>query len=234
MLKQENIDKIVWGGIYKANSEVNQYCVRSNGNDQRYEYWVPAFNEKNGEYYMINTYQREDHGSLERIVENLEKLKTTGSYAVYHCCNYYYNSAIKLQDYIFDKFELVADLHDYEQTSCAYKYNEKDVIEWVQLYWEHAYPTGINIVKKNAKVDTWKEIDRKAQDALNSMRIPRVSNFRIVELEEILKNEKGNFNRVKVEAVLKLFQKVKQLENEYDGFFKTIEDDLFSEGDRDD
>ena len=62
MLSKENIEKIVWGGLYTADPESlasYEKVNKQNPWDQRYDHWIPVHLARNGEdqYYMINTYQ---------------------------------------------------------------------------------------------------------------------------------------------------------------------------------
>ena len=62
-LSQENINKLVFGGIYQIDSEdLKKWCPNQleGLNDQHYGIWVPvhSINDEGEEnYYMIDTYQ---------------------------------------------------------------------------------------------------------------------------------------------------------------------------------
>lgn len=62
-LSKENIDKLIFGGIYKIDyDDLKQWCPNQveQLNDQHYGIWIPvhSINKKGEEnYYMIDTYQ---------------------------------------------------------------------------------------------------------------------------------------------------------------------------------
>ena len=92
-MKQENIDKIVWGGLYRC--KISNPCPRYNDrlNDQKYGTWIPVHYEytnyegkhKEG-YGMVDTYQAptdisftnegvpDDLKGFERLVFKLNRL----------------------------------------------------------------------------------------------------------------------------------------------------------------
>ena len=63
-LLQENMNKLVFGGIYRADvADIKKYCpaYAERLNDQKYGWWIPvhAMDKQTGKnkYYMIDTYQ---------------------------------------------------------------------------------------------------------------------------------------------------------------------------------
>ena len=186
MLSQENIKKLVKGGIYSATSFANSCSQRSDGMNQRYSFWVPVRIKESTDYagrtipekwYMINTYQieRPKIGKFKDCLEYLENIFDNGKYAVANTTNYYYSANVELSDRIMKEFELIADLHDYkeeEYRNQADDYSEEDVVTGTKLYFEHAYPYGINLIKKNAKPNISNQIKNISSEILQGINNP--------------------------------------------------------------
>ena len=230
-LSQENINKLVFGGIYRADpKEVGIYCSKYNDrlNDQRYGWWIPAHakdkNTGEDKYYMIDTYQisgdlykkRYANNKEERyngLLNGLESLKNPdegGNWASGMPFNYYYSAIVKLTDNNINTFKLKADLHDYEMSNedeCR-NYNEEDVIRYLQLYNEHCYSSGgIIVVKKNAETNYINKINAKISDILSHISTP--SNWGNYEVDQLLKIEEeaieknAKYNKKKLDATVK-------------------------------
>ena len=171
-LSKENIDKLIFGGIYKIDNE-DLKRWRPNQverlNDQHYGIWIPvhSINKEGKEhYYMIDTYQMshsyfegafssDRNERYEALLKGLERCSDGehGFCVAGNTYNYFYSAIIEVTDANFHIFKLIADLHDYELSNddeCR-KYNDEDVLHFIKLYNEHNYPTGIVIVKKEQK-----------------------------------------------------------------------------------
>lgn len=207
-LSKENIDKLIFGGIYRINYEdLKKWCPNQveGLNDQHYGIWIPvhSINKKGEEnYYMIDTYQmsRDSFNNqysnkderYKSLLEGLEKCSEGehGNWIAYKTYDYYYSAIIKITDTNFHIFKLIADLHDYElsdDNECR-KYNKEDVLHYIKLYNEHNYPSGIVIVKKGAKINYQNKIDAKICDIRRWMKQPKSASD--YEIQELLKIEK--------------------------------------------
>lgn len=208
-LSKENINKIIFGGIYKIDSEdLKEWCPNQleGLNNQHYGIWIPVHSvNKKGEenYYMIDTYQmsRDAFDNLysdnederyESLLKGLERCSEGehGNWVVYKTYDYFYSAIIKITDSNFHIFQLIADLHDYklsDDKECR-KYNEEDVLHCIKLYNDHNYPYGIVIVKRGAKINYQNKIDAKISDVKKWMKEPIPATD--YEIEELLKIEK--------------------------------------------
>lgn len=240
-LSKEKYESIVWGGIYEAIKNVECHCLRGSGGEQRYKFWIPAYNEKNDEVYMINTYQlsspsiKEGETKLEAILRNFKELKEKGSWVIGGCSNYCYDSRILLKDYIFEKFELIGNLEDYETISSkdSEAYSNKDVINNVKLYYEHAWPNGITLVRKNAKKDGWNAVEKSCSDLLEYCKEPysNLNSYTMNDLEQSIKYcEQNNlhYNKRRTNAVKEYLKQLDKISKEWKEIKKQLEDDLYS------
>jgi len=255
MLKEEYIDKIVFGGIYKCK---NKYPCGKYGdalNDQKYYTWVPVYYEykdwqekEHKGYGMIDTYQIDydiasardkdiDYTSmtkLEIITKNLTELSkpNKGYWAKRKTRDYYYSAFCELTDSNFKDFELIADLHDYEATSKPEYYNKEDTITYLKLYREHAYPYGISIVKKDAKVNYKYKISNKIYENRGSygFRTPDslnesyINELLTLEKEAIEKNQE--YDKKQLDMFIKENEFLAKQRKAYNKFIKKLESDL--------
>ena len=255
-LSLKNIKKLVFGGVYRANSvEVEKYCSRYTDrlNDQKYGWWIPVHtkDKKTNEdkYYMIDTYQisgdiyknRYANSKEERfkgLIEGLESLDTPierGNWVSGMPFNYYYSAIVKLDDNNIKIFKLVADLHEYRLTDdkeCR-DYSEEDVIEFLQLYNEHCYSSGgITIVKKDAKINYANKINAKISDIWKAIHEPY--SYGNYDVDKLLKIEKeaiennAKYNKRKLDAIIKYNDFINNLKAITDKYKEEIREDLYS------
>lgn len=72
---------------------------------------------------------------------------------------YYYGGSVKITEETEKYFEEVCDLRDFEISKAdANDYSKKDFVDGVQLYFEHAYPRGVLLLRKNTKKDFNREV----------------------------------------------------------------------------
>lgn len=255
MLKQENIDKIIFGGIYKC---TNKYPCNKYGdqlNDQKYYTWVPVYYEykdwqekEHKGYGMIDTYQIDRDVSytngkdidyknmtkLEIITKNLTELSkpNKGYWAKRKTGDYYYSAFCELTDSNFDDFELLADLHDYETTSKPEYYNKEDTITNLQLYREHAYPYGISVVKKNANVNYKYKISNKIYENRSGygFKIPSSLNDsyinELLSLEKEAIEKKQEYDKNQLDMFIKENDFLAKQEKKYKKFMEKLKADL--------
>lgn len=247
MLSEENINKIVWGGIYKC--KVSNPCHNYNDrlNDQKYYIWIPVCDDiedtsgiKRKEYGMVDTYQvpigvsftdkgvPENLKGIERLVFKLTRLENPeyGGYVKRKTWDYYYRAYVKLTDNNFNDFELLGDLHDYETTKNAEHYDDENVLTSIKLYQGHAYPYGINLVRKGADINIKNKINNIIYENEWWVHEPRpVQNYVLEELKELEKRaikENKEYDKDRLEKYYKLNQKLKELEKEYNDYKKTL------------
>lgn len=256
-LSQENINKLVFGGIYTAlGTDIEKYLQSYTNrlNDQKYGWWIPvhATDKQTGEdkYYMIDTYQisgdlyenryaanKEDrYNGLLKGLERLNIPENGGNWASGMPFHYYYSAIVKLTDGNINIFKLKADLHDYRMSNedeCR-NYNEEDVIRYLRLYNEHCYSSGgIIVVKKDAKINYKNKIDAKTNDILKGIHAPDSwADYKIEELLEIEKEAIENnaeYNKKKLDATIKCSNFVNYLKKIYNDYMEEIRSDLYSD-----
>ena len=249
-LSQENIDKLVFGGIYQIDDEdLEKWCPNQleRLNDQHYGIWVPVHSiSKEGEenYYMIDTYQistdcynnkysYEKEKVWDGLIQGLEEMKEPerGRWVANKPCDYFYSAIIKVTNENIDIFHLVADLHDYRLSDEKEirEYNEEDVIRRLRLYNEHCYSVGgVCAVRKNAKLNYENKINAKISDIQRWIDYPRPAND--YEIGELLKieqeaNEKGaNYDKDKLDKFVEFNKFLKHLQALADQYHQLLYD----------
>ena len=253
-LSEENIKKLIFGGVYITNYEdIEKYCSRYNDglNNQHYRLWVPThYKEDNKEeYYMIDTYQvsrnlfsgiydNNKEVVYKSLIQGVERLKTpedAGNWGRNMPFDYYYSAIVKLTDENFKIFKLYVDLHKYRLSDGreAQDYAKKDVVYGIKLYYEHAYSQGgITLVKKNAKINFENKINALASDIIKNIDTPYVQSD--YQIEEILKLEKealqngAKYNKKRLDATIKYKKFMNNLTELYRKFSEEINDDLIN------
>ena len=236
-LSKENIDKLIFGGIDKIDTEdLRRWCPNQveGLNDQHYGIWIPvhSINKKGDEnYYMIDTYQMSRNSfngiynsnkdeRYKALLEGLERCSDgeRGFYVANNAYNYFYSAIIKITDTNFHIFKLIADLHDYELSNddeCR-KYNDEDILHYIRLYNEHNYPSGIVLVKKGARINYQNKIDAKICDIRKWIERPRsASDYEMQELYKIEKEAIDNnaeYNKQELEEFIEYNKFIRNLE----------------------
>ena len=250
MLSKENVDKLIFGGIYRIDyDDLKVWCPNQleRLNDQHYGTWIPVHSiNKEGEenYYMIDTYQmsgdyfnnkynNDKEKRYKSLLEGLEECSNgeRGDYVARLPFNYYYSAIIKITDENFHIFKLIADLHDYKLTNEeeSREYNEKDVLHRIRLYNEHSYPNGIVIVKKDAKINYQNKINAKISDIKKWMNYPDPASD--YEIEELLNIEKeaiennAEYDKCELDKFIKKNIFIKELKNIYNSYLKALENE---------
>lgn len=237
-LSQENIDKLVFGGIYQIDDEdLKEWCPNQleRLNSQYYGIWVPVHSiNKEGEenYYMIDTYQisadcYDNKYSYEKeevwngLIQGLEKMKEPehGRWVANMPYDYYYSAIIKVKNENIGIFHLVVDLHDYRLSDEKEirEYSEEDVIRHLRLYNEHCYSAGgACAVKKNAKLNYENKINAKISDIQKWVDYPRpASDYSIDELlkiEQEAKEKGANYDKDKLDKFIEFNKFLKHLQ----------------------
>lgn len=237
-LSQENIDKLVFGGIYQIDDEdLKKWCPNQleRLNDQYYRIWVPvhSINEKGEEnYYMIDTYQisadcYDNRYSYDKkevwngLIQGLEEMKEPehGRWVANMPYNYFYSAIIKITNENIGIFHLVVDLHDYRLSDEKEirEYNEEDTIRRLRLYNEHCYSIGgACAVKKNAKLNYENKINAKISDIQKWVDYPRpASDYAIDELlkiEQEAKEKGADYDKDKLDKFIEFNKFLKHLQ----------------------
>ena len=252
-LSENNINKIVWGGIYRCKDRCP--CTKYDYvmNDQKYGIWIPlCYSEKNEKdeevikYGMMDTYQVpygilfdskkykdeiEKLNKFDSLVFKLTKLQNgdNGRYVRSNAFDYYYSAFVELDNYNFKDFELIADLHDYKETRDyeSKNYKEENILRNIRLYSEHAYPYGIDLLRKDAKIDYEKNLNNVIREIYQDIKEPKsVNDYYINKLKEAEKEVIENnidYDKEKVNKIIKLNEFVFKLENEYEKYLKENE-----------
>lgn len=251
-LSKENIKRIIFGAVYVTDyKDIEKYCSRYNDqlNDQHYRLWVPTHYKKDDkeEYYMIDTYQvsrslfsgiydnsqEEVYKSLIKGLERLKEPEDGGNWGARMPFEYYYSAIVKLTDENFKIFKLYVDLHKYrisDYRKCM-DYKEKDVVQGIKLYNEHAYSQGgIVLVKKNAKINYENKINALASDIIKDIDTPYVKTDyqieEILKLEKEAQTQKAKYNKKRLDAVIKYKKFMNNLTELYKKFYEEISDDI--------
>lgn len=124
--------------------------------DQTSGYWLPYLN-KNGDVYLVDTYHINFYGNTQKFIDDFLTQKYNNhdsSYLIRRAnSEYYYSGSVKITDNIEKYFEEVCDLRNVELCNNPSDYNPEDIFLNVQLWFEHAYPHGVNFKKKNASIN---------------------------------------------------------------------------------
>lgn len=219
-------NQIIFGGIYRSKDINRTWSHASHAdlrlNNQRYNLWIPIKFSGNDcvkpGIYMIDTYQapyfNTKHYAFEKLVENMISYGENGDSAYYNCGNYYYNSRVRLTDEVFEEFELIADLREWREIplSETYQYADVDVLHYIKLYHEHQYPDGICLIKKDAQVNRWNQVEDWCNTVLDNICRPSIgysASRAIEELQKLQSNENVNIRRVR--SVVELYNYIKEL-----------------------
>lgn len=201
-------------GLYKAT--VPRWKMPALKSDRQLDYqtqgwWLPFYDE-NGNIHMVDTYHigvRSTKGGqtiLDRIVKEATE-KADNSWLISRAnSQYFYGGSVKITEDTKKYFEEVCDLRDFEISRVdANDYSKKDFVNGVQLYFEHAYPNGVLLLRKNAKKDFNREVqnfinikERRCSDSM-------VGKIDIKDVDEFIKrveNEGSNNKELKERLLL--------------------------------
>lgn len=204
-LSKENLEKTAEYG--------NSYNTRFHS-DQRYTYYT-AVKHKDA-WYMLNTYQLSSFyvRDMQSIDEYLEKIEQNQSRFYDSTYNYCYSCRIKLTQKLLNLFDFSFDLRNYKILSKdeAKEYRRKDLLE-VQLYWEHRYPNGIIITKKENTQDSRQQQLKFLDDLASSIKAPCFNQYAydkyIQKMEDLYNANEEVLEEVKIWA-----NKIKEMSEE--------------------
>lgn len=175
-------DKYIGTGKYQVNRyglyrttvgrwEIPELKSNDRLDDQTSGWWLPFFG-KDG-IYMVDTYHIDSFALTGKSLDDLVNKAKTGednSWLISKADgDYYYGGTVKVADLSADGSYTVSWKMQYFQERCSLDefeittknpeyYDGSDVVEHVQLYFEHAWPHGVTLLRKGAEESP----DRKA------------------------------------------------------------------------
>lgn len=228
-----DIKNIKYGALYTENDNLRSYLPRYYEclNDQKYHLWIPIRVKTNtiDKVYMIDTYQAyRVYGDYDK---QLAQLKMYGeakdnSWYANQPYNYYYSARVELNEQTIKAFDFYIDLDDYRvmKRSEEYDYKSEDVVRNIRLYNEHNYPSGLTLVRKDAKIDYEYKVDRLFHKIIyDELNPPCISSYFLSEINEL--SDKVSDTR-KIDVVNKLQEKMKSLVEEYEEYYKDLIKDV--------
>ncbi len=174
-------NNVCWGGYYRVKHH-------NWSNTQSYGTAVPILDSKS-QIWMQDTYQlrrpngvgRKDqtNNAIHRIIHEFPLGTCDYTLARVRSDYYYHNQEIIYSEsMLFDRYELICDLNDYEYCDVDYRYfDADDIIPGVRLYFEHGYdwnrgPVGVTLVKLFSSPKLLNEFDASISDTFASLRYP--------------------------------------------------------------
>lgn len=139
--------------------------------DQTSGWWLPFFGK--GGIYMVDTYHIDPFTRPGKSLEDIIKSAAAGednSWLIAKADgDYYYGGTVKVADLNADGSYTVSWKMQYFQERCSLDefeittknpeyYDDSDIVEHVQLHFEHAWPHGVTLLRKGAEESP----DRKA------------------------------------------------------------------------
>lgn len=185
--------------------------LKSDAYDLQFQgWWLPFFKDK--EIYLVDTYHigYDTKKSLEEFIEDNENDKDNSWLINKADWDYYYGGSIKITPAIEGCFREVCDLRHFEVTKDdPNDYEEEDIVRNVQLWFEHGYPMGVTLKRKNASKSINKQALNKIYKVMDKIHTSWISDYDISELEGYLTNTKTSEEvKIKLEAFLKLVKRV--------------------------
>lgn len=237
MLSYENIERLVFTGIYTASARSLEAYETINNSypwDQRYDYWIPICvpNKDGNRYYMVNTYQVEPtwrysypKEMYQKTIEAMEKNRKDGSAVYYGTREFYYSSGTLLDDENIELFHLIADLKDYDYVPWdeVGNYEEEDVLTYIRPYRDENQD-GICLKRKGAKEVVQRMIDNIIDQTIDRVISPYIradACDRILALTNAADATGEKYNVDKVLAYLAFFNDMQQVKKLYN---KAVED----------
>lgn len=152
-------------GLYR--NKVKRYRIpglkSDRYDDQTNGWWLP-FYDADGNIHLVDTYHiLSDYADTLRFPERRSDilsdfiesntLKKDNTSIISQSNNeFYYGGSVLITDVTEKCFELVCDLRDYEIRNFDVRdYSPDDMILNVELYNEHAFPSGVSLLKKGAE-----------------------------------------------------------------------------------
>lgn len=202
----KNVSEVVLGGLYKANpAQISG--ARKPSHEQSYGTFIACLETITGKVWMLDTYKLESNtfsssnefpftllGRSQNFIDGVgEKEAKVSEWTVRHTIyDGYYSSSAELTEYNAAEFEFLGYLPDYRAVSSrdADDYSEEDVIRGVKLWRDHAYPQGIDLVRKEAQADTSRIFNALVSDFRSAVNAPSIF-FDFAKLEETARKIDG-------------------------------------------
>lgn len=228
-IRGERMKEIKYGALYKENEKLKNYLplYYDSSNDQKYHLWIPirVKTDEVDKTYMIDTYQAHPvYGDYEK---QLAQLKMYGEakdnrWHANQPHDYYYTAKVELDEHTIQAFDLFIDLNDYRVMKSYEEddYKSEDVVKGIKLYHEHAYPSGLTLVRKDAKIDYEHKLDALFQKIIHKeLRPPYISNYSLPKINELSGKVKDT---KKIDIVNKLNEKLIMLVKEYREYYNEL------------
>ena len=177
----ESVEKYIGTGKYQINryglyrTTVGRWEIPGLKSDDRLDdqtsgWWLPFFGK--GGIYMVDTYHIDPFTLPCQSLKDIIKMAAVGednSWLIAKADgNYYYGGTVKVADLNADGYTVSWKMQ-YFQERCSLDefeitqknpdyYDDSDVVEHAQLYFEHAWPHGVTLLRKGAEESP----DRKA------------------------------------------------------------------------
>lgn len=228
-IRGERMKEIKYGALYKENEKLKNYLplYYDSSNDQKYHLWIPirVKTDEVDKTYMIDTYQAPPvYGDYEKQLAQLKmygEAKDNRWYAnqPYY---YYYRAKVELNEQTMQAFDLFIDLNDYRVMKSGEEddYKSEDVVKGIKLYHEHAYPSGLTLVRKDAKIDYEHKLDALFRDIIyEELCPPYVPNYYLSKINELSGKVKDT---KKIDIANKLKEKLIVLVKEYREYYNEL------------
>lgn len=194
-------------------------------------WWLPFF--KDGEIYLVDTYHIDysTKKSLEEFVKDNEDNKDNSWLIGRSDWDYYYGGSVKITPMTEGCFREVCDLRYFEITKDdPDDYEEEDIVRHVQLWFEHGYPRGVTLKRKDASKSINKQALNKMYKTTENVCTSFIWDSDIKELDDYLKNPKVDEKiKVQLEAAMKLLNQaiecnklIEQARKEYHNVIRNV------------
>lgn len=162
-----------------------------NLDDQTQGWWLPFF-DNDGNIHLIDTYHIFNHSAnfLDDFIKNNKSHKDNSWLISRSNSDYYYGGSFKVTDDTEKYFKLVCDLRDFKIARIdPNDYLDNDIVTGVQLYFEHGYPSGVVLLRNDAKKDPNKQAINVINKSVDSVHRSYLIDYYINTLKELLINE---------------------------------------------
>ncbi|MCK9470169.1 MAG: hypothetical protein M0Q88_00255 [Bacilli bacterium] len=241
------IEKIIFGGIYEHNSNLEKYLPRyyERLNDQKQGYWFPVRVVKedgSDDIYMVDTYQFEmpyeyqkDYDKMVEFLKSLGEPTNNSHYPNSYYANmpfdYYYSARVLITESSIEAFDLLVNLEDcivVREEEARY-YDKEDVFRRVKFWNYHNSRNGVILKKKSAKLNYELKIMNLINDALSNRGINAIYDYYVDNVLECVKdaNESSSYyDKNRVEYLLKLKKYLDRVSKNYYIYEKKIREEL--------
>lgn len=239
LMKEAHMNKttdVKFGTLYTAPvRDLRAWASRIDSNNcmnQCYGQFLPFCDEGTGKIYMIDTYHITEHGmkngSYQHILDDAaERGRSASSWFINACRTHcYYNDCVELCDANAHLFEEQAYLPDWRiarNEECR-DYADEDVIFGVKLWWECAYPGGLNLIRKNAKPNLDKQVEAIVRDIYRDNPTPSYWGYPVNKLNDFLAElpEDAEYDKDAVAKAREYAAKLEAIEADWRKFYREL------------